>query len=49
MTSWPSWLRRETVNLKIVSSTLTEVVIFFFLSSMVPKTFIPTRYYEDIM
>ena len=29
MTSWPSWLRRETVNLKIVSSTLTEVASFF--------------------
>ena len=28
-TSWPSWLRRETVNLKIVSSTLTEVVYIF--------------------
>ncbi|CUM56291.1 unnamed protein product [Debaryomyces tyrocola] len=32
MTSWPSWLRRETVNLKIVSSTLTEVVFFLFLT-----------------
>ena len=26
MTSWPSWLRRKTVNLEIVSSILTEVV-----------------------
>ncbi|CUM63009.1 uncharacterized protein PRCAT00000570001 [Priceomyces carsonii] len=33
MTPWPSWLRRETVNLKIVSSILTGVV-FFFLSSI---------------
>ena len=31
MTSWPSWLRRATVNRKIVSSTLTEVVIFLFM------------------
>ena len=29
MTSWPSWLRRATVNRKIVSSTLTEVVFFW--------------------
>ena len=32
MTSWPSWLRRATVNRKIVSSILTEVdQLFFFL------------------
>ena len=30
-TSWPSWLRRKTVNLEIVSSILTEVVIFFLI------------------
>ena len=29
MTSWPSWLRRKTVNLEIVSSILTEVVFFW--------------------
>jgi Tfp pilus assembly major pilin PilA len=27
-TGWPSWLRRATVNRKIVSSTLTLVVFF---------------------
>ena len=27
-TSWPSWLRRTTVNREIVSSILTEVVFF---------------------
>ena len=30
-TPWPSWLRRATVNRKIVSSTLTGVVNFSFL------------------
>ena len=28
-TPWPSWLRRKTVNLEIVSSILTGVVYFF--------------------
>lgn len=30
MTPWPSWLRRKTVNLEIVSSILTGVALFFF-------------------
>ena len=29
MTPWPSWLRRKTVNLEIVSSILTGVVRIF--------------------
>ena len=29
MTPWPSWLRRKTVNLEIVSSILTGVAFLF--------------------
>ena len=37
-TPWPSWLRRETVNLEIVSSILTGVVhpSFFLLLFTLP-------------